>query len=441
MNKDQIIRDRNTRKFNSEHACVMKDGKFRILNIELNPKNQATFHFIKKTDFLDMHLTKILKIGNKEISAANAWLKDPNKRAYWGGVYFYPVAYGANDPFISDPPDKRRFNTWTGLPIQPKEGNEQVEKQLELIHNHIYQVICSGDEETFQYVMFWIAYTLQFPDRPAGIAIVLRGEKGTGKGVLGQFLLHIWGNYGVHVKSQGLTKDFNAQLSNKCFVFADEVFVSGQKKDEAALKMLITEPTTTIEPKGVDSYEQPNYLKILMATNDEYAVPVTHDERRYCVIDVANDKRGSYDYFCELAKACDSVEVQQHFLWEMLSIDLFDFNIRKVPETNAMKDQRLMSINSVARWLLAGFSAGSLHEMDSWHLDYSTNELFQSYLAWANANRIVNNERLTSQQLSRFLGKVGYKTARKKIDGKEYRGYSMDDIEKAEETLTKFLKL
>lgn len=48
--------------------------------------------------------------------------------------------------------------------------------------------MCGGDPALVKYFYDWIAKTMQPPDEPAGSALVLRGEKGTGKGTIGHFL-------------------------------------------------------------------------------------------------------------------------------------------------------------------------------------------------------------------------------------------------------------
>lgn len=437
------IAAQNAATFNKKYASVLYAGKHRILKKELNQDNQFRYNFLKQSDFLGIHQNQQIEVGKDTyMDAAKAWLKHPACATYLGGVYFKPVPFGEPDPFENDPPNARRFNLWQGFLVQPKKGTVKKQKLTELIYLHIFEVICSSDDDLFAYVIYWIAYTIQNPDKPAGVALIMRGDKGTGKGILGNFLLTLWGSHGVQIGSTSLTKKFNAQLSDASFVFADEVFVSGSKQDEATLKMLVTEPQMVIEPKGIDSYSQPNYLKILMATNENYAVPATKDERRYCVVDVADSKRGNADYFKKLLTACDDPDVQANFLNDMLTLDLTDFDIRVVPETKALRDQRMMTLNSVAQWLLDSLNTGMFFGEQQWYTTFSTHALYESYTNWANVHRVAKNERFSSVKMSEYLAKIGYKKKRiRDTEGHERRGYIFGDLDDAKELFKRFEKL
>ena len=93
------------------------------------------------------------------------------------------------------------------------------------------------------------------------------------------------------------------------FLFLDEAFWAGDKQGEGTLKALITESTLMIEPKGVDSFQMPNRLKILMASNNDWVVPASADERRYFVLDVPDTRKGDKAYFSALAAAIEGDEL------------------------------------------------------------------------------------------------------------------------------------
>ena len=47
-----------------------------------------------------------------------------------------------------------------------------------------------------------------------------------------------------------------------------------------------------IEPKGIDSFQARNRLKILISSNEDWVVPVTSDERRFFVLEVSRQAQG-----------------------------------------------------------------------------------------------------------------------------------------------------
>src|SRR4051812_542055 len=100
-----------------------------------------------------------------------------------------------------------------------------------------------------------------------------------------------------------------------------------------------------LEPKGINPFQVPNRLKIMMAANEDWVVPATKDERRFFVLDISDHRRGDFEYFDALAKAVQGEELAA-FLDFMLKYDLGKFNVRKVPHTDALNEQKLLSLDT-----------------------------------------------------------------------------------------------
>ena len=81
------------------------------------------------------------------------------------------------------------FNMWRGFAIEPAPGD------WSLMRAHIRDVIAAGDAALDQYIIKWTAWTVQNPGKPAEVALVLRGKKGSGKGVFGNTLCKIFGHH------------------------------------------------------------------------------------------------------------------------------------------------------------------------------------------------------------------------------------------------------
>ena len=61
------------------------------------------------------------------------------------------------------------------------------------IRTHLYEVICDGDIELFEYLLDYVAHMLQRPEEKPGVMVVLLGSQGTGKGLFFQILQRVWG--------------------------------------------------------------------------------------------------------------------------------------------------------------------------------------------------------------------------------------------------------
>jgi hypothetical protein len=216
---------------------------------------------------------------------------------------------------------------------------------------HIKNIVCGGDRAAFDYLMGWMARAVQIPEVQGETAIVMRGKKGAGKGTLGNVLLDIFGGHSFHLtKSDQLVGRFNAHLRAAVLVFADEAFFAGDKKNEGSLKALITEKFVAIEPKGIDLVMGRNRTHIIMATNSDWAVPATADERRFLVVDVSDEKLGDTEYFKGLNTELDNGG-KAAMLHDLLHYDISDFNVRVIPQTKGLLSQKVLSLSGVDAWL------------------------------------------------------------------------------------------
>jgi hypothetical protein len=304
----------------------------------------------------------------------------------------------------------RCWNLWQGFTVAPAAGD------WSLMRAHIRDVICGGDDALFTYVLGWLARMVQHPDQQGEVALVLRGKKGAGKGTLGNWLIKLLGQHGVHVAhAKHLVGSFNAHLRDAVFVFADEAFFAGDKQHEGALKALVTEPSITIEAKYQNPVTMANMTHILMASNSDWVVPATTDERRFCVMDVSDSHLGDRPYFNKLNAQMESGGLAA-MLHDLLKYDLSAFDVRTVPQTAALTDQKRHSLDSLHRWWLSvlqrGFVWRSRHGaamFTHWEDFVTTELLYRSYLQWCAETR--DSRPMSREQLGGMM-KGLYKSSR-----------------------------
>jgi len=230
-----------------------------------------------------------------------------------------------------------RLNLWRGFGVRSVKGD------WSLMHDHIVKVIANGDKEVWTYILKWIAWAVQNPGRQAEVAIVMRGGKGTGKGALGAVLVKMFGwAHAQHVfDPKHLTGSFNMHLAQCVFLFADEAYAPKDKTAEGRLKGMITESSLFIEPKGVDGSRMPNNLHVLISGNEEWVIPASGDERRFCVTDVSDARRGNTDYWNALYSQMFDNGGVEAILYDMLNTDLGSWHPRlDVPQTAALDFQK-----------------------------------------------------------------------------------------------------
>lgn len=206
------------------------------------------------------------------------------------GLTFDP----SDDARIVSDKGKGMINQWIGYSIPPAEKPFDADK----FRDYVFRVVCSSSENLYSWVMAWCADLFQCPAKKPGTALVLVGEEGVGKSILGhQILGKIIGqtHYAQANNIENLTRNFNSAYANKILIQCDEAMNSRQRSHAARMKSLITDPMMTVEPKGIDQYFMPNHARIFMTSNDVHdAVHIAAGtrDRRYTVIEVSDCERG-----------------------------------------------------------------------------------------------------------------------------------------------------
>lgn len=387
-------------KFNADYFVAASGGRVSVFRERYDPVlRRDHLDSLSEREFVLLHANEyVASAQDKEPrQAARLWLHHPQRREYQD-ITFAP---GWAAP-------KEIYNLWKGFAVVPTQGD------WSLLQSHIRDVVCGGVPEYDLYLKGWMAFAVQHPGEPAGVSVVLRGGKGTGKGTLGNALLRVFGRHGLHItNSQHLTGHFNQHLRNCVFLFADEAFYAGDRKAEAVLKGLITEPSLMIEAKGRDAVQAKNCLHVLMASNADWVVPVSQDERRFFLLDVLDTKRQDTDYFSALNQ---QLEIGGHaaMLFDLLNYDLSKFNIRRPPVTQALHDQKMESLGLPAQWLFERLKEGRLRIVDTgWHSRQIKQNLVNDFTEFC---RQAGRERFNGHATSTRLGVALKKILRDKLN-------------------------
>lgn len=401
-----------------QHSIVHPEkDKFKVLNginevwCETNIGGKTGYHngvqFIGGYDFKARYANEFIQFetigrdgsaSSKLSNISTEWLCWKNKRTAVNGMTFnlnLPVGVT----------ECGHYNLWSGFSVQPIE-NERI---YDVFKAHVTNVIANGDEILAKYVLDWCAFGFQNPAKPIGVALVLRGKKGVGKGLFGTALKDLWGKHSMHITSSNtLVGQFNSHLVDKPFIFADEAMFAGDRKGEQVLKGLITETSMAVETKGYPIFMADTAFKILMCTNSDFAVPATSDERRFCVMDVSESKLDDDAYFTALRAVTESNEGLAAILWGLLNRDLSGVNIRSVPETEALKEQRGFNLTTAAKFMVY-FSQSGLNDSILWQGELPSKALYDSYVNWAKDVRLSEYHHITQDRLTKYLKKLGLK--------------------------------
>lgn len=354
--------------------------------------------------------------GNiKKVSPFDVWMRSAQRRDY-DGVVFEPR--GA---------EKGYYNLYGGPALKAADGD------CALLLRHILEVICSGDEAVYLYVLGWCAHLVQKPWELPGVAIALRSGQGTGKGSFVRALGMIWGKrHFRHVADvEHLLGRFNAHLENAILVYCDEAYWAGDKHHVSALKAMITETTRIIERKGVNAMEVNNLTRLIIATNNRWAVPAELDDRRFLVLEVSDARVGQHDYFEALHHELENGGAAG-FLQFLLEYDIGGFSPYVVPKTTALLEAKVYGMDAVGQFIFDMLLAG-VNLRGGWEREVPTAVLQAAYMDSAHA--VGHLRRASETMLGKRLMQLvpGVKVTRKTLARGEpqTKVYLFPDLEAA----------
>ena len=392
--KEQV-EDPNLRMMNERHAIIGNiGGKCRVIEEvedEVMGRSRLTISSFEDVRNRYSHMkvkVAVDKEGNDVMKPLGKyWLDHPMRRQF-DYMRFMPQG---DRPGV--------YNLWRGFSVEPKPGN------CDLYLNHLRDNVCGGRQEYYEYLIKWMARAVQNPASPGEVAVVMRGGKGTGKSITASVFGKLFGRHHLHVANPShLVGNFNAHLRDVICLFADEAFFAGDKKHESVLKMLVTEDSIPIEQKGVDVETYPNYVHLIMAANDPHVIRASGDERRYFVLEVLKNNQQDADYFGKLIDQINNGGLEA-LLFHLQGIDLSDFQVRNVPQTDALQEQKLLSMSVDEEWWFRKLQNGRLLDSDSeWTGSVPCDSIVSDFTAYAEKWRF--NRRGNETALGRFLSRV-----------------------------------
>lgn len=334
---------------NAVHAVINLGGKCRILKqstcVDLNIK---MVDYSSVTDFKNFYMNRrVLSQSGKDISIAEYWLKNIDRRQYEGVV----LAPGKNVPGY--------LNFWQGFTVRPIAGDCSL--YIELIE----EVIAGGDVNISRYILCWLANIIQNPMVRPGVAIVLKGDQGTGKGTLCKHFGEIIGHNYVHLtQAKHLLGSFNSHLEAALLIFADEAVLADLKKSEGVLKSLITDDRYFSENKGIRARQAKNHAHLIMASNNDWVVNSEIGDRRFFVVQVSDKRKRDREFFGALEHQMNhgGKEALLHYL---MNYDLSGYDLGVFPNTRAVYEEKMNSFNPVQKFWFSRLQEGTLLSSES----------------------------------------------------------------------------
>jgi len=203
------------------------------------------------------------------------WLQMPDAPSFPNGFGFYP------DHIVPE----GFYNLYTGFDAAIERASQEFanmrgEGLLAELPNWtrmIRENICASDNVLFEYLMKWMAHTIQLPQEKPAVALVLVGKAGCGKGLTLTPCRLIHGRHGM--VTDEIDSRFNGYYATAVYLHLEELKKS--EKAANALKILITEKTMAVEYKGVDKGIRQVCQHVVISSNDFDSVFWQAQERRF----------------------------------------------------------------------------------------------------------------------------------------------------------------
>jgi hypothetical protein len=137
--------------------------------------------------------------------------------------------------------------------------------------------------------------------------------------------------------------------------------------------------------------------------NPDWLVPAGTEERRFAIFDVGEDHMQDHAYFAAIEKQMNKGG-REALLDYLLKFDLTEIELRQIPKTAALLDQKIASMSPELGWILDLLRNGRLPSGCPEDNECPVDALFDSYIG--HAQRQGARRRSIETEIGRLLNKI-----------------------------------
>ena len=301
--------------------------------IYVKENNNLFFMTTKQLNETYSHLNyKDYKADGEEVKKnfVSTWIKDENIRKY-DSIDFLPPPLTVADNI---------YNQWSGFAAEKinvlddynyeNETNEILE---------VFKVLCGDNQSNWLYFEKWIAQMIQQPGHIIGISVLLKSIEGCGKGFICEVIKKIIGDEYFYQSGNAETDVFNrfsTALRFRIFININECKAKTNYDYNDLIKHIITAPSITYEEKGKQSIVIRNCARLLFTTNNDFAMPITEDERRFVIFECSTKYKGDAQKWNKLFRYIENPKIIKQLYLHFMNVDINHVNwINDRPKTEA----------------------------------------------------------------------------------------------------------
>ena len=300
------------------------------------------------------------------------------------------------------------YNMWRPFAGELFTGEyEKNNEALQMVLKHIC-ILCNNEKAVYEYIINFIAQMIQFPETKT-IVPTLISKQGAGKGSLIKLCTKMLGAEKVietTEPSRDVWGQFNGMMVNSFLVNLNELSKRETMESEGKIKGLITDPTLTINNKGINQFKIKSHHRFIITTNDEEGgMKTTDDDRRNLIIRSSDELIGNKEYFSKLHDYLEDEAVIRTCYDYFKSIpDMDKFGQIPIPQTEYQNECKKLSTSPIDLWL----EDLTRSNMDETVVELTGKEAYQYF----NQFVMENNIKFNTTPL-----KLGVKLTNMKIDG------------------------
>lgn len=320
----------------------------------------------------------------------------------------------------------RVFNRFAGFAWTPSSVPlTVVPHNVELILNHLRDVLCNGAQKVYEQVLVWVAHLIQKPNEKVGVCLGMKSEQGTGKNLFWEFIGRVIGKRYFYVANSldEILQQFNARREGKLLCILDEIQNYGGSYNMAdKVKTLISGNEAAINRKFEETYVVKDYCRFVMITNNDWFCKVESSDRRFFIFECAQKR--NREYYNVLARAMNDVPTIEATFNFFAHYDLEGKNPRHIPQTKLRNEFKWNNYQSLPFRFLRDICEGTYDAIgvykDDEQISVHTDDFFQAFITYCEANNeartmtkrkfnsILHQAKLPAPKNAFVIHKAGY---------------------------------
>ncbi len=196
------------------------------------------------------------------------------------------------------------------------------------LYLQLLSLVANHNEDMKQYLIHYLAHSIQKPRDLPGVCIIATGEQGSGKDTpFDIFMTHVLGSfYTANLKNEVFFSPYDDLKARKVMVKLEEASAKYCTENSDMLKNLITGRTMSFNPKHKSPYETSNFCRYIFTTNSGNPISIEGNDRRYILFNSSNEKVGNAEFWAHVNKVLFNEEAGQVLYQYFKSIDLSEFS-------------------------------------------------------------------------------------------------------------------